>query len=173
MNWTKLLTKQAESTYRATEGLLTLVDDEHLTWKPSSGANWLTVGQLLDHIATACGATCKGFATGDWGIPPEAFQDMEPGDMLPPAEKFPSVASVQQAKDALTADKRVTFETIASVGEEALANRRVTAPWDPRERILAEGLLESIEHLASHKAQLYYYLKLQGVNVNTGHLWGM
>jgi hypothetical protein len=173
MNWTELLKKQAKSAYRAAEGLLALVDDSRLAWKPTSGANWLTVGQLLDHITTACGATCKGFATGDWGVPPEAFQDMEPGGVLPPAEKFPSVASVQKAKDTLAADKRLTLETIANAGEKALAKRRVTAPWDPRERILAEGILESIEHLASHKAQLYYYLKLQGVDVNTGHLWGM
>jgi len=30
-----------------------------------------------------------------------------------------------------------------------------------------------IGHLATHKAQLFYYLKLQGKPVNTGHLWGV
>ena len=29
------------------------------------------------------------------------------------------------------------------------------------------------EHLAQHKAQLFYYLKLQGKDVNTMHLYGM
>ena len=30
-----------------------------------------------------------------------------------------------------------------------------------------------VEHLATHKAQLFYYLKLQGKDVDTMHLWGM
>jgi hypothetical protein len=30
-----------------------------------------------------------------------------------------------------------------------------------------------IGHLAQHKAQLFYYLKLQGKPVHTGHLYGM
>jgi hypothetical protein len=30
-----------------------------------------------------------------------------------------------------------------------------------------------VEHLAQHKGQLFYYFKLQGKPVNTGHLWGM
>jgi hypothetical protein len=30
-----------------------------------------------------------------------------------------------------------------------------------------------IQHLAQHKGQLFYYLKLQGKPVNTAHLWGM
>jgi hypothetical protein len=30
-----------------------------------------------------------------------------------------------------------------------------------------------VGHLAQHKGQLFYYLKLQGKPVNTAHLWGM
>ena len=30
-----------------------------------------------------------------------------------------------------------------------------------------------VDHLKEHKAQLFYYLKLQGKPVHTGNLWGM
>jgi len=30
-----------------------------------------------------------------------------------------------------------------------------------------------VNHLLSHKGQLFYYLKLQGREVNTMHLWGV
>ncbi len=34
-------------------------------------------------------------------------------------------------------------------------------------------LHQMVRHLDEHKAQLFYYLKLQGKPVNTGDLWGM
>jgi hypothetical protein len=39
--------------------------------------------------------------------------------------------------------------------------------------ILGHRLLQMVDHLKSHKAQLFYYFKLQGKPVHTGHLWGM
>jgi hypothetical protein len=30
-----------------------------------------------------------------------------------------------------------------------------------------------VQHLDSHKSQLFYYLKLMGRDVNTMNLWGM
>jgi len=173
MSWTTLLKEQAEAAYHATEGLLDLVDEGSLDWKPQTGTNWLTVGQLLKHISDGCGATCKGFITGDWGMPPEAFESMSPEEMLPPAEAFPTVDTVAEARDALVADKALTFELIDGAGDDDLENKQVTAPWDPRPRTLGAQISGAIEHLVAHKAQLFYYLKLQGVDVNTGHLWGM
>ena len=77
MNFTDLLKNEMEGAYRATEGLLELVDDDSLNWKPEAGRNWMTVGQLLMHIPTACGFCCRGFVTGDWGMPEGAsIEDM-------------------------------------------------------------------------------------------------
>jgi hypothetical protein len=38
---------------------------------------------------------------------------------------------------------------------------------------LGPRLAQMVDHLVLHKAQLFYYLKLQGKPVHTGHLWGM
>ncbi len=46
-------------------------------------------------------------------------------------------------------------------------------PWDATELLLGHRLLYMVAHLNHHKAQLFYYLKLQGKPVNTSHLLGM
>lgn len=173
MNWTELLTDEIESTYRITDGLFDLVDENTLGWKPSPENNWMTTGQLLMHLTNACGAGMRGFVTGDWGLPAGMdLSDMSPEDMLPSADKLPSVGSVAEAKKLLAADKEVTLDMLAKSGEDRLQNDAAGAPWDPRKLNLGHRLLQMVDHLSQHKSQLFYYLKLQGKPVNTGHLWG-
>jgi len=172
MNWTEILKAEIESTYKSAEGLIDWVDDSELSWKPTTGENWMTVGQLLRHLIDACGAPCKGFVTGDWGMPEGVDPgQLEPEEMLPPAEKLPTIDSVAEAKRLLAEDKRLALAMIAKAGEEGLTGKSVSAPWDPQKLPLGRRLLQMITHLAQHKAQLFYYLKLQGKPVNTTHLW--
>jgi len=172
MTWTELLRTQVEATYASAEGLLAMLDDAGLEWKPATGENWMTTGQLVRHLTDACGAACKGFVTGDWGMP-EGFEPSElpPANMLPPAEKMPTLDNVADAKRLLAEDKQVALAMIDEAGETDLANRAASAPWDPREIPLGQRLLQMISHLEMHKAQLFYYLKLRGKPVNTMHLW--
>ena len=100
MNWTEMLTCEVEGVYHATEGLLKLVKKDTLGWKPSTGSNWMTVGQLLAHIPTACGFCMNGFLTGEWGMPePKPGEAPKPDDMLPPAEKMPSAKTVAVGRE--------------------------------------------------------------------------
>ncbi len=172
MNWTELLESELDNAYKAAEGLISMVDDDSLDWKPASGDNWMTTGQLLNHIATACGGPTKGFVTGDWGMPAGADAgEMAPEEMLPPAESLPGAESVAATLEALAADKALAREMIAQA--EGRMDEPVAAPWDPRPRPLGQQVLGMIEHLNNHKAQLFYYLKLQGAPVNTWHFYGM
>ncbi len=174
MNWTELLKSEIEDSYRATEGLLAMAEDAQLGWKPASGSNWMTMGQLLMHITGSCGACCKGFVTGDWGFPEGVDPSQVPADqMLPPAEKLPAVKSVAEAKKLLAEDKKLALQMVDKAGETDLATKMACAPWDPSKAALGKQLLGMIGHLALHKTQLFYYLKLQGKPVNTGHLFGM
>jgi len=169
MNWTELLKPEIEGAYHTVDRLMDLVDPGSLSWKPSSGTNWMTTGQLLRHICgAACGPEVKGFVTGDWGPPPEPN-----APPLPPAEKMPTVSSVAEAKKLLEADKQLALEMIAKAGERRLDKDPAPAPWDPTQMPLGRRLLEVIRHLDIHRCQLFYYLKLQGKPVHTGHLWGM
>jgi hypothetical protein len=174
LNWTELLKSEMESVYATTALLLDKVDPGSLDWKPGNGSNWMTTGQLMKHIGNACGAGCKGFVSGDWGLPAgKKLEDLSPEENLPPAEKLPTVSSVDEAKRLLAEDKAVALQAINKAGENDLANRQMAAPWAPGvSQPLAWHLLRMIQHLDRHKGQLFYYLKLQGKSVNTADLWG-
>lgn len=93
--------------------------------------------------------------------------------MLPPAERLPTLGSVDEVRKLLAEDKTLTFHMIDQAGEEVLANRELAAPWTPGvNRVLGWHYLQMIQHLDRHKGQLFYYSKLQGQPVNTGDLWG-
>jgi len=174
MNWKALLQNEIETTYGITAKLMDSVESDQLKWKPSTGSNWMTIGQLLMHLTNACGSSCKGFVTGDWGIPEEVnMEEMTPEEMLPPAEKMQTIASIDEAKALLAEDKKVALEVLEACSEEDLSNKIATAPWDPTGLVLGHRLLQMVDHLKQHKGQLFYYLKLQGKSVHTGNLWGM
>jgi len=157
MDWKTILIEQVKGAYRAAEGLLELVQDEQLSWKPESGENWMTLGQLIRHLDDSCGVMFKGFVSGEWGF----------------AEGLPPVESIAEGKTRLAADHRLAIEALEGLTDDELCNRMVKAPWGKTEQPLGLHLSQMVSHLDSHKCQLFYYLKLQGEPVNTAHLWGM
>jgi uncharacterized damage-inducible protein DinB len=173
MNWRELITFEMNNNYATTRKLFEIVDDGELSWKPETGDNWMTTGQLLQHLATANEMVFKGFATGDWGIPTEQMAEMSPEEMLPPAEKLPTVASVKEALAMLEKDQKAAESVLADCSDEQLATQPAPAPWDQDDIKLGHRLLHMVGHLQNHKGQLFYYLKLMGKSVNTQHLYGM
>lgn len=168
---TKGLAEYAEGVYHATAGLFDLVPEEKLDWRPSQENNWMTAGQLMLHLANATGICMKGFITGEW---PEMPEPEGGGDaMLPPAEALPTVTSVAEAKDKLEEDRKLTAALLDDLSEEDFRGRVVTPPWDPRPSPLWKQLFMMVEHQISHKTTLFTYLKILGIDVNTGHLYGM
>ncbi len=174
MNWKDLLAAEIEYNYAATEKLMDMADDDSLSWKPATGDNWMTTGQLLLHLTNACGMAFKGFATGDWGLPEGVdMADMPAEDMMPPAEKMSAATSVAEAKRLLAEDKKTALDILADCTEKRLAEEPAPVPWDPGDNVmLGHRLLQMVYHLNQHKGQLFYYLKLQGKPMHTGHLWG-
>jgi hypothetical protein len=170
MTLNEILISDAEGVYRAADGLFRRVDPSTLDWKPQTGENWMTVGQLLRHCSEACGSTVRGFITGDWGFPADAGDPGE-GAMMPQADAMPAVESVDEAIRLLADDKAEAMRLFAEVSEDRLANELSSAPWGGPERTLFQHCHEMIWHLAQHKGQLFYYLKLQGTPVNTMDLW--
>jgi uncharacterized damage-inducible protein DinB len=174
MTLTELLKQEAEAMYAVTEGLFRLVRPEDLAWKPPTGKNWMTVGQVVRHCTDACGAAIKGFVSGDWGLPEGmSFENLTPDQMLPPAEALPAVESIEEALRLLAEDRKTALRYLSEAGEENLLTRRLAAPWGGPEQTLFQHLDHMIGHLGQHKGQLFYYLKLMDRDVNTGHLWGI
>lgn len=174
MNWRQLLNEEIEYNYAVAGKLMAMVDEGRLSWKPETGSNWMTTGQLIQHIATCCGPAFRGFVTGDWGMPADFDpKEIKPEDMLPPAEAMPASESVAAARKELAEDKKLTLEMLEEVSDEDLDAKPAPAPWDPRPMILGHRLLAMVHHITQHKGQLYYYLKLQGRPVTTRDMWGM
>jgi len=171
MKWTELLHAEIEDKFRATEGLLARVDDSMLGFKPEAGENWMTLGQLVHHLPEACGFCMRGFVTGDWPVP-EGVDPDAPMEM-PTAESMVSAPNVADARRRLAADKELAHAMVEEAGEERLANEACPAPWDPTPMPLGRRLLGMVEHLSVHRAQLFYYLKMQGRSVDTMALYGV
>jgi uncharacterized damage-inducible protein DinB len=172
MNAIDLLKAELADGYAVTQRLLDLVDEGSLDWKPATGENWMSTGQLLKHVSNACGSGFKGFITGDWGFPADFDpSSMSEEDMMPSADKLPTVASVAEARRLLAEDHALALACLAQVDEVELDTRPAPAPWDGSTMMLGRRLLQMVQHLAQHKGQLFYYLKLQGKPVNTMHLW--
>ncbi len=174
MNWTELLKSEIEYTYKVTDGLLDLVDQDSLDWKPSTENNWMTTGQLLMHLTNSCGAAMRGIVKGDWGLPEGVdINELSPEEMLPPADKLPTIRSVAETKELVAKDKQIALDILAECDEDDLANQTARVPWDATDMILGQRFLQMLTHLSKHNSQLFYYLKLQGKKVNTGHLYGI
>ncbi len=173
MSLAQVLLEEMENNYKVTEKLFNLVEPGQLGWKPPTGSNWMTVGQLLMHCSQAGGVAVRAFVTGDWGLPEGVdIKDIPPEEMLPPAEKLPTVESVDQALRLLAEDREIGIATLKGLNEAELLEKRFCAPWGGLEFTLFQHCLHMIEHLAQHKGQLFYYLKLLGKDVKTGDLWG-
>jgi uncharacterized damage-inducible protein DinB len=174
MTLKQVLLEEATATYDITEKLFRRLDDSELTWKPGAGGNWMTVAQLLMHCASfGCGKAVQGFIRGDWGIPEGAGAEEPHADQhVPPASVLPGVESVTQALEALARDRSLTLRCIGEAEEDALLETRLVAPWGGPELSLFQHLLMMVAHLAQHKGQLFYYLKLMGKDVGTADLWG-
>ncbi len=164
----RALLEQATATYDVTGRLFARVADGDLSWQPATGRNWMTVGQLLMHCARyGCGLAVAGFMTGDWG---EA--EAEATEHVPQGGALPSVTSVAEAVALLEEDRRLTLRHLQQVEESTLAAPSRSPPWGGPERALFQQLELMIAHLAQHKGQLFYYLKLMGRDVSTADLWG-
>ena len=176
MNISGLLKKQVEDSYGATLAMLDLVDETALDWKPATGDNWMTMGQLLRHLEHSCGLIAACFVANDWSVLAEFAEsggEPDPETGLLPASAMSPCENIAAARAAIEVDKAKALAAIDEAGEERIINEEGVAPWNPTPRTLGFNLLECVQHLNSHKAQLFYYLKLQGKPVHTGTLWGM
>lgn len=120
----EILKQDADAMYRVTEALFGFVDD--LDWKPATGANWMTTGQLLRHCSEACGKSLRGFITGDWGMPEgQSTDDIPEEDMLPSADRLPTVDGRRTRSPAFRVLGGPFFE---GSPQQSLAQPREVAP---------------------------------------------
>lgn len=147
-------------TYRPVESMIRMVPREKLNWRP--GPKFMSLGQLICHLAAGLGSDFRCLVTGQW--PPPA--EMEAAMKL---ENMPS-CGVEEALAKLGKDKAILREVLDSVSEEDFAHKTVSVPWGWQSKM--EKMANSFrEHFTNHKMQLFTYLKLLDLPVNTQTLY--
>lgn len=169
----QILLDETQNIYGITGKLFKKVTNDDLVWKPASGTNWMTTGQLLMHCANfGCGKAVRGFVRGDWGLAENDTENIDVKQHVPPVSVLPAVQCVKEACYLLEQDKILAVSCINEVKEEELLTKKTIAPWGGPKNTLFQHLMLMIAHLVQHKGQLFYYLKLMGRDVNTQDLWG-
>lgn len=147
---------------RPAEKLIGMVPADKLSWKP--GPTFMNLGQLICHLSDGVGVGLETMLSGKW--PP-----MEEMDTAMKLENLPS-CGVQEALSKLAKDSRILRASLDGISEADFTNRVVSVPWgwNAKLEIMAVHFLG---HFNNHKMQLFTYLKLLGLPVNTESLYGV
>ena len=145
-----------------TEKLFRLVPADKLDWKPTESS--FTCGQLMTHIGGAIGAYGNGISKGEWRFPTlAAVHELN--------KQTPSLG-IEQAVGLLHTKYEFFKSSLCALTEDEFNNGMVDTPQlgrVPRWRIALFGM----EHHLNHKAELFMYLKMLGLNVRTEDLYLM
>ena len=144
--------------YKPAEAMLKMIPSDKLNWKP--GPTFMSVGQLICHLAGGIGGELRMAITNNWPKPEE---------MMDLSKEMPA-CSVQEALSKLENDKTVLREVLAGITEQDFANKTVSVPWGWKFSMEMMAL-NFRDHFANHKMQLFTYLKLLGFPVNTETLY--
>ena len=153
--------KVAMESVRPAEKLIGMVPADKLDWKP--GPTFMSLGQLVCHLSDGLGGGFEMLLSGKW--PPS--EEMEAGMKL---ENMPS-CGVQDALDKLEKDKKILRTALDSISEADFTSRVVSVPWGWKAKLEIISI-SFLGHFNNHKMQLFTYLKLVGLPVNTETLYG-
>ncbi|MGD1158463.1 MAG: DinB family protein [Terriglobia bacterium] len=153
--------KVAMESVRPAEKLIAMVPADKLDWKP--GPTFMSLGQVVCHLSDGLGGGFEMLLSGKW--PPS--EEMEAGMKL---ENMPS-CGVQDALDKLEKDKKILRTALDSISEADFTSRVVSVPWGWKAKLEIISI-SFLGHFNNHKMQLFTYLKLVGLPVNTETLYG-
>jgi hypothetical protein len=143
------------------EKMIGMVPADKIDWKP--GPAFMTTGQLLAHLSDGVGVGLGMLVSGKW----PSMEEMESGMKL---ENLPSCGAAE-ALSKLENDKKALRETLDGLSEEDFTNLMVSVPWGWKSKFEIMSV-NFLGHFNNHKMQLFTYLKLLGVPVNTESLYG-
>jgi uncharacterized damage-inducible protein DinB len=148
--------------YGPVETMIGMVPADKLKWQP--GPTFMSAGQVICHVSDGLGAGLEWVLGGKWPSMEEMTEDMK-------LENLPS-CSPQEGLDKLEKDKKTLRQILDGMSEEDFANKVVSVPWGWKGKMELMAI-HFLEHFSNHKMQLFTYLKLLGLPVNTQTLYGM
>jgi hypothetical protein len=144
--------------FKPAETMLNMIPADKLDWKP--GPSFMTMGHLIHHLSSGIGSELRMVVDNSWPKPEEMAEMMK---------QTPS-CTVPEALARLEQDKSTLRDLLAGITEEDFANKVVSVPWGWESK-MEKMALNFRDHFAHHKMQLFTYLKLLGLPVNTETLY--
>ncbi len=152
-------------TIERTEHLVSLAPPDRLAWRPETGGKQaapIDLGRLLGHLLSCLAGLCAALHAAF----PSELREMEELRELTVDHSCGPV----ETRARMESYSRHIAKGLAHCTEENLGSRIPTV-FVPGGETLLTILLGNLEHLTNHKYQLFFYLKLLGVNVGTPDLY--
>ncbi len=134
------------------EALMEMAPKDKLSWKPVDGG-W-SLGQLLNHCSTSS-AVYQALIKNQWP---------KPEDRIPHAE-LPEIEG-GKAMEIFQSHLQKSLELLELISDEDYETQPAETPWGAKGS-LARLLQVIADHQNSHRVELFMYLKLLGLTVNT------
>lgn len=141
---------------RTTKNLLKLVPWEKLSYKPHEKS--YSLKELLNHIASAELFFVNGIVKDVWG------EEGDEGKGLEFKDRDEMIAKYDE-------NHKEAVRLIEELPETELLTKQVKTPFK-MEGTALRMLIMSLEHTYHHRMQLFMYLKLLGLPVNTMTIYG-
>ncbi len=150
-----------EDDFKILKHLHTKIPAGKLEFKPAE--NMRTVYELLRYLTWCVLVTLKTFIEGDEDSPNFEFYK----ELSEAAQDFKS-EDFNRAMDVQLGSIKKLFEKFS---DEDLLSKVVMMPFGDKVP-LGEGILNTtLKHITSYKMQLFLYLKILGVKMNTVNCW--
>jgi hypothetical protein len=159
---TSLLAAKVEQQVELTIGLVARVPAGRLAWQPAPDA--FPLNQLLGHLLEAC----AGFCAALYRARPQQLAHFARLRELPVNHACDPAEATARLRDYVNHIR----EGFAILTDADLCGRLPTF-FVPEGEALLTILLANLEHLINHKHQLFFYLKLLGIEVGTAQLYDM
>jgi hypothetical protein len=157
---TSLLRAKLEQQIELADRLVGLVPADRLGWQPAKDA--FQLGHLLGHLLEAA----AGFCAALYRFNPDGLAHFTQLRDLPVNHACGAEEAGLRLRDYLQHIR----EGFARLTDTDLA-RRVPTVFAPAGEALLTILLANLEHFINHKYQLFFYLKLLGIEVGTAELY--
>ena len=155
-----LVFSKLEEQIERTEHLITLIPLDRLEWKPHPDAFRVCdlIGHLLECLA--------GFCATLYAVDPKALSHFS----RLRGQRVNHCCGVEEAALRIAEYRDHVTQGFALVTDQDLS-RLLTTVFVPEGEAALTLLLGNLEHLINHKYQLFSYLKLLGVQVETADLY--
>ena len=157
---TQLLLVKIDEQLERAEHLTAMAPSDRIAWRPSPDA--LRVCDLLGHLLECM----AGFCATLYAIHPARLAHFNELRELP----VNHCCGIEEGLGRMRDYRERIREGFAFMTDEELSHKITTVFVSEGEPVLTL-MLGNLEHLINHKYQLFFYLKLLGVQVNTSDLY--